>query len=51
MEPFPDFCHTAAEPQLAIGVIGTPEASESRTAPVLPSIGKPSALRVTVPSG
>ena len=25
-EPGPDFCHTAAEPQLTIGVMGTPRA-------------------------
>ena len=50
-EPGPDFCHTGDEPQLTMGMIGTPVASASRTVPVLPSIGRPSSRFVTVPSG
>ena len=50
-EPGPDFCHTGAEPQLAIGVIGMPSVSASRTVPVLPAMGSPSGRVVTVPSG
>jgi hypothetical protein len=49
--PLPDFCHTAWDPQLARGVMGTPLARERRTTPDLPRIGRWSARVVTVPSG